>query len=106
VKRTNQKVYSDELTLLCLHGGKDNAPKMYKRFTTVDSPERSLMYLQDDNGVDAIDFIALKDCNFVGFSVYSLVSKTDGTCHWRYKIGNRGMPEQNTDFSEDEVKDN
>ena len=56
-------------TMLCLKGGVD-APKIFNRFKQVDSPERQLSYIADEEAYDAIGFIPNKDIKFAGFSVY------------------------------------
>jgi hypothetical protein len=56
-------------TMLCLKGGID-APKIFNRFKQVDSPERQLSYIADEEAYDAITFIPNKDIKFAGFSVY------------------------------------
>jgi hypothetical protein len=54
----------------------------------MDSIERQLSYIMDDEGFDAITFIPTKDISFVGFSVYSVQSsKDDFTCLWSLRIG-------------------
>ena len=56
----NQQDSSEDLSLLCLKGG-DNAPKAWKRFTTIDSPERPLTYICEEEAFDAITFIPKRD---------------------------------------------
>lgn len=75
--------------VVCVKGG-DAGPKTFMRFTQMDSPERQLTYISDDEALDAICFIPTKDISFVGFSVYAVgSSKDDFTCHWRCKIGDK-----------------
>ena len=50
----NIGVSDDEI--LCLKGG-DNAPKKFERFPHVDSPVRSLTYMNEGQENDAIVFI-------------------------------------------------
>jgi len=52
-----------------LKGGED-APKIFNRFTHVDSPDRQLSYIADEEAYDAISFFPKKDIKFAGFSVY------------------------------------
>jgi hypothetical protein len=40
----------------------------------MDSPERQLSYIADEESLDAIQFIPTKDITFVGFSVYAVGS--------------------------------
>ena len=56
-------------TMICLKGGID-APKIFNRFKQVDSPERQLSYIADEEAYDAISFVPTKDIKFAGFSVY------------------------------------
>ena len=56
-------------TVLCLKGGVDQ-PKVFNRFTNVDSPERQLSYISEEEAYDAISFIPKKDIKLAGFSVY------------------------------------
>lgn len=59
----------------------------------MDSPERNLTYIMDDEGLDAITFIPTKDISFVGFAIYAVWNtKDDFTCHWSMKIGDKQHP--------------
>ena len=81
--------------LLCLKGG-ENAPKIFNRFTTVDSVERQLSYIADEEAYDAINFIPkLKDIKLAGFSVYHVASNTeqDFRCLYKIRIGTESYPE-------------
>lgn len=55
--------------VLCLKGGVD-APKIFHRFKHVDSPERLLSYIANEEAYDSICFIPKKNIKFAGFSVY------------------------------------
>jgi hypothetical protein len=81
-------------TMLCLKGGID-APKIFNRFKQVDSPERQLSYIADEEAYDAISFIPLKDIKFAGFSVYQVTTvTTDFKCLYKIKIGTDSWPEK------------
>ena len=69
-KSANQQDQKEDLSLLCLKGG-DNAPKAWKRFTTIDSPERPLTYICEEEAFDAITFVPKRDVQLTGFSVYA-----------------------------------
>lgn len=61
----------------------------------MDSVERNLSYISEDEGVDAITFVPKKDILFVGFSVYHVVSTdVDYKCFYKYKIGSELSQEQ------------
>ena len=60
---------NQENKILCLKGGVD-APKVFHRFKHVDSPERLLSYIANEEAFDAICFIPKKNIKFAGFSVY------------------------------------
>ena len=60
---------SQQNKVLCLKGGVD-APKVFHRFKHVDSPERLLSYIANEEAFDSICFIPKKNNNFAGFSVY------------------------------------
>ena len=51
-----------------------DAPKVFNRFKQIDSPERQLSYIADEEAFDAIAFVPNKDIRFVGFSVYHVAS--------------------------------
>ena len=63
-------------TIICLKGGVD-APKIFNRFKQVDSPERQLSYIADEEAYDAVSFIPNKDIKWAGFSVYHVASNTE-----------------------------
>lgn len=60
---------SNQTQIICLKGGLDQ-PKIFNRFTNIDSPERQLSYIADEEAHDAISFIPNKDIRLAGFSVY------------------------------------
>jgi len=85
--------------MICLKGGVD-APKIFNRFKQVDSPERQLSYIADEEAYDAIAFIPNKDIKFAGFSVYSVTTvNTDFKCLYKIKLGADSLPEGNAQFT-------
>ena len=61
----------------------------------MDSPERQLSYMSDQEDLDAISFIPTKDITFVGFTIYAVWNeKTPFTCHWKCKVGDRSLPSE------------
>ena len=60
-------------SILVLKGGVD-PPKIFHRLKQVDSPERMLSYIADEESYDAISFIPNRDIKFAGFSVYQVYS--------------------------------
>ena len=52
-----------------MKGGLDQ-PKVFNRFTNIDSPERQLSYIAGEEAHDAISFIPNKDIKLAGFSIY------------------------------------
>lgn len=92
MQATDSLVECGATQLLVLKGG-DSGPKTFMRFTQMDSPERQLSYMAEEESYDAIAFIPQKDIVFVGFSVYAVgSSRDDFTCHWSCKIGERQNP--------------
>lgn len=86
----------EQSTILCLKGGLD-APKIFNRFKQVDSPERQLSYVAEEEAYDAISFIPTKDIKFAGFSVYQVTTcaeTEDFKCLYKIKIGTDSWPEQ------------
>ena len=73
-------------TVLCLKGGVDQ-PKVFNRFTNVDSPERQLSYISEEEAFDAISFIPNKDIKLAGFSVYYVTQPLDFRCIYKIKVG-------------------
>jgi hypothetical protein len=91
-------------TMICLKGGID-APKIFNRFKQVDSPERQLSYIADEEAYDAISFIPTKDIKFAGFSVYQVTTvTTDFKCLYKIKIGTDSWPEKNAQFTMGDVE--
>lgn len=88
--------------VLCMESEGGTGPKTFYRFQQMDSIERQMTYISEDEGCDAITFIPLKEISFVGFSVYSVQSsKDDFTCLWSIRIGETQMPQQQTELSHD-----
>ena len=83
---------------MCLKGGID-APKVFNRFKQVDSPERQLSYIADEESYDAISFIPNKDIKFVGFSVYHVTQESEFKCMYKIKIGTETYPENTQEFA-------
>lgn len=87
---------------MCLKGGVD-APKIFHRFKHVDSPERLLSYIANEEAYDAICFIPTKDIKFAGFSVYQVLGADlqpqDFKCFYKIKIGAETWPEKDQDFT-------
>lgn len=52
-----------------MKGGLDQ-PKLFNRFTNIDSPERQLSYIAGEEAYDAIAFKPKKDIRLAGFSIY------------------------------------
>ena len=50
-----------------------DAPKIFHRFKHVDSPERLLSYIANEEAYDAICFVPTKNIKFAGFSVYQVL---------------------------------
>ncbi len=73
LKQTDSLAENHVTQLLCLKGN-EAGPKTFMRFTQMDSPERQLSYIADEESLDAIQFIPQKDITFVGFSVYAVGS--------------------------------
>ena len=90
---------------MCLKGGID-APKIFNRFRQVDSPERPLTYIMDEEAYDAISFLPVKDIKFAGFSVYHVISNPDMDfkCLYKIKIGTESFPEAVAEFSQKQVE--
>jgi len=88
-----------------LKGGED-APKIFNRFKHVDSPERQLSYIADEESYDAISFIPSKDIKFAGFSVYQVFSnlEQDFKCLYKLKIGTETYPEKIEEFTQNSVE--
>lgn len=63
---------AQETQIICLKGGLD-APKIFNRFKHVDSPERLLSYIANEEAFDSICFIPKKNIKFAGFSVYQVL---------------------------------
>ena len=83
----NVTIEDNQSTILCLKGGVD-APKIFMRFKQVDSPERQLSYIAEEEAYDAITFIPKKDIKFAGFSIYQVHSfEQDFSCMYKIKIG-------------------
>jgi hypothetical protein len=81
-------------TILCLKGGVD-APKIFMRFKQVDSPERQLSYIAEEEAYDAITFVPKKDIKFAGFSIYQVHTfEQDFSCMYKIKIGTEQQPEK------------
>ena len=91
--------------MLCLKGAEDT-PKVFVRFMQVDSPERQLTYIADDEGFDAICFIPKKNIKFAGFSVYHVANnlEDDFKCIYSIRIGTEDLPEKEQEFSQSEVE--
>jgi len=81
-----------------MRGGED-APKIFNRFKNVDSPERQLSYIADEEAYDAICFTPVKDIKLAGFSVYAVQSELDFKCIYKIKIGSEAWPEKSQEFS-------
>lgn len=98
-------VAENQRFLLCLKGGED-APKVFNRFTQVDSPERQLSYIADEEAYDAIKFIPKKDIKLAGFSVYQVFSnlEQDFKCLYKIRIGTESYPEKQQEFSQSDVE--
>lgn len=70
----------------------------------MDSPERQLSYIADEEAYDAIAFIPNKDIKFAGFSVYQVTTvPTDFKCLYKIKIGKDSWPEANAQFTASDV---
>ena len=93
--------------LLCLKGGMD-APKIFHRFKHVDSPERLLSYIANEEAYDAICFVPTKNIKFAGFSVYQVLGADgqpqDFKCFYKIKIGAENWPEMDQDFTVAQVE--
>ena len=52
----------------------------------MDSPERQLSYMSDQEDLDAISFIPTKDITFVGFTIYAVCVRCPSYLHveWMY----------------------
>ena len=66
----------------------------------MDSPERQLTYIADDENFDAVSFFPEKDIKFAGFSVYHVANEgaEDFKCLYKMKIGNENYPEKTQEF--------
>ena len=86
-------------SIICLKGSEEE-PKVFNRFRHVDSPERQLSYIADEEAYDAVSFFPEKDIKFAGFSVYMVHSNTeqDFKCFYKMKIGNENHPEKSEEF--------
>lgn len=93
--------------VLCLKGGVD-APKIFNRFKHVDSPERLLSYIANEEAFDAICFIPKKSIKFAGFSVYQVLGADmqpqDFKCFYKIKIGAETWPEKEEDIAVSQVE--
>jgi hypothetical protein len=85
-----------------------DAPKIFHRFKHVDSPERLLSYIANEEAYDAICFIPKKNIKFAGFSVYQVLGADgqpqDFKCYYKIKIGAESWPEKEEDFTTAQVE--
>lgn len=70
----------------------------------MDSPERQLSYISEEEAYDAISFIPNKDIKLAGFSVYYVTQPLDFRCIYKLKIGTDHSPEKTIELAQGDVE--